>query len=68
MNNKFKVLGMHCGACQKVIEKKLSKIMGVSEVSAQIDGEVTIMANRSMSLEEVKLALEGTEYAVSQSS
>ena len=61
MENKFKVLGMHCQACQKVIEKKLMKIEGVSQVIALLSGEVTVVANRSITSDEVKLALEGTE-------
>lgn len=64
MDNKFKVSGMHCGACQKVIEKKLSKIGGVSAVNAELNGEVSVMANRPISIDEIKLALEGTDYQV----
>ncbi len=63
--NKFKVSGMHCGACQKVIEKKISKIEGVDGVSVSPDGDLSVSASRSISLDEVKLALEGTEYIVS---
>lgn len=65
MDNKFKVSGMHCGACQKVIEKKLSKLEGVTTVSASLDGDVLISANRSIDRDEVQLALEGTDYIVS---
>lgn len=64
----FKVLGMHCSACQKVIEKKISKIEGVSGVSAQLSGDVLISADHTISMNEVKLALEGTDYQVSSSS
>lgn len=63
--NKFKVLGMHCGACQKVIEKKLSKIEGVTGVTAQLSGDVSVLANRSVNIDEVKLALQDTDYTVS---
>ena len=66
MDNKFKVLGIHCGACQKVIEKKLLKVEGVSQVNAEANGDVSVLANRAINLDEVKLALEGTEYTVSQ--
>lgn len=55
---------MHCQACQKVIEKKLMKVEGVSKVIALLSGEVTVTANRSITSDEVKLALEGTEYQV----
>lgn len=55
---------MHCSACQKVIEKKVSKISGVNEASVSLDGDLSVLANRSVSIDEVKLALEGTDYQV----
>lgn len=64
MNNTFKISGMHCGACQKVIEKKLMKIEGVKKVNVELSGEAVITANRSINIDEVKLALEGTDYKV----
>lgn len=65
MTNTFKILGMHCQACQKIIEKKLLKISGVTIVTADLTGEVTVQADRSISTDEVKLALEGTDFEVS---
>ncbi|MBI2338102.1 heavy-metal-associated domain-containing protein [Candidatus Daviesbacteria bacterium] len=64
MDNKFKILGMHCGACQKLIEKKLSKIDGVLTVNAQLSGDVSVSANRSINPDEIRLALEGTDYQI----
>ncbi len=64
MDNIFKVSGMHCGACQKVIEKKVSKISGVNGVNITLGGDLSVSANRSISLDEIKLALEGTDYTV----
>lgn len=64
MNNNFKVSGMHCNACQKIIEGRLSKITGVSNVKADLSGEVIITANRTVSLDEVKLALDKTGYQI----
>lgn len=63
--NKFKISGMHCGACQKVIEKKLSKLNGISTVTVGLDGNATIVASRVVNIDEVKLALAGTDYGVS---
>lgn len=65
MNNTFKISGMHCGACQKVIEKKLMKIEGVEKVNVELSGEVIITAGRSINRDEVILALKGTDYQVS---
>lgn len=58
----IKISGMHCGACQKVIEKKLMKIEGVEKVNVELSGEAIITANRSINIDEVKLALKGTGY------
>lgn len=64
MQSNFKVLGMHCGACQKVIERKLMKIKGTVKINVELNGEVIITANRSINTDEIKLALEGTGYQV----
>lgn len=61
----IKISGMHCGACQKVIEKKLMKIEGVEKVNVELSGEAAITANRSIKIDEIKLALKGTDYQVS---
>ncbi|PIV70808.1 hypothetical protein COZ40_01730 [Candidatus Roizmanbacteria bacterium CG_4_10_14_3_um_filter_39_13] len=57
--------GLTCGACEKVVSKRLQKIDGVQEihVSSQ-NGSVSITAFRSISKEEVISALEGTHYKV----
>ncbi|PIV08207.1 hypothetical protein COS52_03945, partial [Candidatus Roizmanbacteria bacterium CG03_land_8_20_14_0_80_39_12] len=46
--------GLTCGACEKVVSKRLQKIDGVQEihVSSQ-NGSVSITAFRSISKEEV---------------
>lgn len=63
--NRFKILGMHCGACQKIIEKKLSKIAGVTGVNANLNGDVSVTAGRTIGVNEIQLALEETDYTVS---
>lgn len=65
MNSAFKVSGMHCEACQKVIEKKLMKIEGVTEVNVEPNGEVAVTADHPVELGEVQIALDGTDYQVS---
>lgn len=60
----IKITGMHCKACQKVIERKLVKIPDVLQVKAMLSGEVTIIASRSINADEIKLALEGTDYKI----
>lgn len=62
---KLQLSGLTCGACEKVISKKLQKIDGVQEVhvTAQ-NGATSIIASRPISEEEVITALEGTHYKV----
>jgi len=57
--------GLTCGACEKVISKRLQKIDGVQEVHVTSqNGETSITATRPISKEEVITALEGTHYKV----
>ncbi|PIY69150.1 heavy metal transporter [Candidatus Roizmanbacteria bacterium CG_4_10_14_0_8_um_filter_39_9] len=62
---KFQLSGLTCGACEKVITKRLQVIEGVEkvQVSAQ-NGETSIIASRAISKDEVTEALQGTHYTV----
>lgn len=62
---KLKLSGLSCGACEKVIAKKLQTIEGVQQVhvSAQ-NGNTSIIASRIISNDEVTQALQGTHYKV----
>jgi copper chaperone CopZ len=61
----FKVSGMHCGACLKVITLKAKKIHGVLDFALQENGDAVLTSERAVSLDEVRVSLEGTGYAVS---
>lgn len=62
---KLQLSGLTCGACEKVISKRLQQIDGVQEVhvSSQ-NGAVSITASRSITKQEVIIALEKTHYKV----
>lgn len=62
---KFQLSGLTCGACEKVISKRLQKIDGVQtvQVSAQ-SGVASISASRPISKQEVVATLVGTHYQV----
>lgn len=62
---KLQLSGLTCGACEKVITKRLQVIEGVEkvQVSAQ-NGQASIIASRPISTDEVMEALQGTHYAV----
>lgn len=62
---KLQLSGLTCGACEKVISKRLQKIDGVQEVNVSSEnGATSITASRSISKQEVITALEGTHYKV----
>lgn len=62
---KLQLSGLTCGACEKVISKRLHKIDGVQEVNVSSEnGAASIIASRSISKQEVITALEGTHYKV----
>ncbi len=57
--------GLTCPACQKLIQKRLIKILGVEDVQVKLEnGETTITAEKNISNEEIKKALEGTKYSI----
>lgn len=62
---KVQLSGLTCGACEKVISKRLQKIEGVQEVHVTVqNGATSITATRPISTDEVTLALEGTHYKI----
>lgn len=63
--SKFQLSGLTCGACEKVISKRLQAIGGVKEVHVSAEnGAASIIASRPISTDEVTEALQGTHYAV----
>ena len=66
---KFILKNINCEACIKVSQMQIKKIAGVLDVrlvrhGSEADGELE--ANRDVSLTEVKEALSGTTYEVSE--
>jgi copper chaperone CopZ len=61
----IQIKGMHCGACEKVISRRLSKLPGVSGVTVSPQQNTAqIVADREISHQEVSDTLAGTEYQV----
>jgi sulfite exporter TauE/SafE/copper chaperone CopZ len=64
-NCQFYVEGMHCAACELLIEKKLSKIDGVKKVDAKLgEGKVFIEADRELTANELSQLVEGNGYKI----
>jgi sulfite exporter TauE/SafE/copper chaperone CopZ len=64
----FNVEGMHCAACELVIEKKLSKVSGVRKVDAQLaKGKVFIETESDLNVEELSSLVEADGYRIVES-
>lgn len=60
------ISGLTCGACFKLVNKRLSSIDGVREVTVKnMAGETEILAERQISVLELQDALSGTDYKIS---
>jgi copper chaperone CopZ len=64
MKQTIKFGGLSCGACQKVITKRISKILGVEEVVVESNGSTQVTAANIVSKSDVEKALEGTPYKI----
>lgn len=60
----IKISGLTCGACQKLITKRIMKIEGIKDVRVELNGKTEIDAERNISREEIMKVLEGTEYKI----
>ena len=62
---RLQLSGLTCGACEKVISKRLKTIQDVDEVHvSSANGFASIIAKRVIDIQEVKSALQGTHYKV----
>lgn len=62
----IKLSGVTCAACQKIITKRISTIVGVKEVKAELTGKTFITSEKEISVSEINTALVGTPYKVVQ--
>lgn len=59
--------GLTCQACKKITEKRIGNINGVRSVDVETNsGVATIIADRKISLSEMKEVLKDTPYQVSE--
>ena len=65
MNRIFKLSGLTCPACKKIIEKRVYTIPGVTGAIVNLkQQEVTVDANRNIDVLEIKEVLADTQYQV----
>lgn len=61
----FYVEGMHCAACELLIEKKLSKVDGIKKVDAKLNkGKVYIQADRDLNAADLSKLVESEGYKI----
>ncbi|MDO8512591.1 MAG: heavy metal-associated domain-containing protein [bacterium] len=61
----FKVSGMTCQSCVKLIEKSLEKVNGIQGITVDLAGNGAVTANREVSKDELQTALATLSYKVS---
>lgn len=61
----FKINGMTCMGCARLVTKRLMSIAGVEEVKVDVEGgSAAVKAGRPVTVEEAGKVLEGTHYNV----
>ena len=61
----YTIKGMGCTGCAVTVEKKLSKVAGVTAVKVDFDQQkATIEAPKEVPLAALQKALEGTDYTI----
>lgn len=70
ISSKFKLSGLSCSACEKLVTKRITGIPGVTNVQVSAASQTAeILAEREVELTEVALALKDTNYqAISKES
>ena len=64
-NQTFKIQGMHCESCKKIIERRISKIQGVISGQVDLTTEIlTLEAESEIKAAEIQEVLKDTEYKV----
>ncbi|KKR14956.1 MAG: Copper-exporting ATPase [Candidatus Falkowbacteria bacterium GW2011_GWA2_39_24] len=61
----FKLSGLTCPSCVKLVSNRLKKVSGVQEVNIDlVSGNVMVNSEANLNLEIFKKSLEGTHYLI----
>lgn len=67
IQTKFKLDGMHCQSCEKIVSKRIGKIPEVFSVAVSLEtSEVSVVASKPISESEIQQALSDTEYTITK--
>ncbi len=65
MKYKIQLQGLHCEACKKISEKRLSKLEGVNSVEVILENQTALVqTSRIVDQSEIENILKDTEYKV----
>lgn len=68
IKSEFFVKGMHCAACELLIERKISKTEGVNKVDAKLEtGKVYIESTKELKIEELNELVKDDGYSIVES-
>lgn len=60
----FKIEGMTCHSCVKLIQRYLGRVEGVENVSLDLDGNAAVNASQEITIERLQDALSETNYKI----
>ena len=63
MKNKYSIEGVKCGGCVAAVKERLSKLDNVDNIEVNIQ-EKTVVVEGEVSKEDLRAALEGTNYKI----
>ena len=67
ISKKYKLAGLTCSACAKLIQLKLDQIKGLKNISiSDNQSEMELVSDREIGLEEISELLKDTNYKVFQ--
>ncbi len=65
----YKIVGMTCAGCSTKVQSILSKVPGVTSVNVGLEnGEAEICMSEQLSINDLKAALNGSKYSISEES
>jgi copper chaperone CopZ len=61
----FTLSGLTCPACEKLIQKRVKQIAGVTKIAVDLKtGKTDIVADHSINTEELSVVLKSTPYKI----
>lgn len=61
----FHIIGMRCGACTRVITRRVKKILGVTDVVVNLEtGMADVTSEQKIGKNEIEEVLKDTEYSL----